>query len=692
MYDFMVTRPALTMLRPFTGRLGQTLRDAALANTLAAALLLLAGCGDDSASPANVEPELGTPASALSCPGAVVADAGHQRVYVASSGSDVADCGQTPDTACASIQTGIGRCTGGGAGSNCKVVVQHGRYTTSAPVELKNGVDVAGSCVFPGEADSGYRTTLVGNADLRGPVVTAAGISSPTSVSGLVVMAPDSTDAGSASVALSVVSSSGLALRDTVWIAGKGATGADGTIPLDSRQGFFGRSPIVGDSGSSWNGTGGAGGSSCDASSLDGVGGRGADKRSNVSSNCGPTVCDCNPFGGANGADGGRSGPAAGGAGGGVGRIGPSCTNAVAAVTAGGNGIDGNPGANGQQGGQPVADLWGRFTQAQWMPAAGGSGAPGAVGSGGGGGGAGGVCVSGGFLTSPIDFHGLPGSGGGGGGCGGGGGGGAGQGGASIAVVLSDAKLASWDNVAAIPGTGGDGGQGGSGSHGGNGGNPGTVFGTPGYHACSSFGAGGNEGGFGGNGGPGGYGGRGGNGAGGSGGNGGPAVGVALVGSSVAPTTGADVYRGWPGVGGMFGSGGDDKVGHAADGSTGVGGGGVTVARLDVAPKNVLSAGQTLQHGQSRVSPDGLTTFLMQNDGNVCIYKNNTDYQWCSYQAGLGMADNAAMQSDGNFCLNRNGQQRCTDTAGHPRAYLSVEPDGHVVVYDGTQVLWRVPQ
>jgi hypothetical protein len=71
---------------------------------------------------------------------------------------------------------------------------------------------------------------------------------------------------------------------------------------------------------------------------------------------------------------------------------------------------------------------------------------------------------------------------------------------------------------------------------------------------------------------------------------------------------------------------------------------------------------------------------------------------WCSIQNEdwINTAQYLVMQNDGNLCVYdpNNQNPTCTQAAtlGHPGAYLRVEDDGHIVVRDGSLVLWSRPK
>jgi hypothetical protein len=649
-------------------------------------ICLLAACSGGSAirQPGPVGGASGAPSAlAATCAGADLSGL-KSAVYVKADGADGPSCGTTTGNACETIQQGIKNC----AGAGCGVLVRHGLYPTTATITLRDSVSVYGSCLFDGETDHKYRTTIQASPAPGTPAISAGTINTPTTVSGLVVIGKDETANGTASIAMTVSNSKGLTLSHSVLAAGKGGDGASGGSS-NGTKGGDGFPPTCAT-------CRGAAGNACPSSPPPaGIGGGGAGASwNNVHSHNCFLDCGCytqnSDFSGLKGQD---SGNAIGGDGAGKGSSGCNCDDrpSTFGTVDPSDGPPGGPGGTGQcstQGGAPSDAIWGEINAQGtiWLPSAGGIGATGSVGAGGGGGGSGGYATD---YQSP-DLNGYPGGGGGGGGCGGPGGPGGQQGGASLALVMfNSAVIGVPDQSSIVPGLGGRGGPGGQGGLGGPGGN-----GGPGYQGtkynykiigrCYASAAPG-WGGSGGNGGQGGAGG------GGAGGNGGPSIGIALRGSSFAPVSNNGIYLGKPGTGGPAGSGGANPNCTGASGAAGVGGGSGPLVNLDKPAPSVLSEGQALTQGQSRTSASGIYELILQIDGNFCLYKSG-GYQWCSLQAGLGTADRVTMQTDGNLCLSTKGSNTaCTNTAPHPGAYLTVRDDGHVVIYDGSAPLWTVP-
>jgi hypothetical protein len=620
------------------------------------------------------------------------------RVHVSSQVTSELSCG-SPTQTC-TIQQGIDRCSELGCDG---VLVRHGLYAPADPltITLRDGVNVYGGCRPGDEADRGYRTTIRASPKPGDPAIDASGIVKPTRIHGLVVVVDDRAVGEGASIAMRATSSPGLTLTRMVLSSGRGGDGVEGAAGTSG----------VGERGSDGP-SGAAGGRACAAAPrLDGrgQGGQGGDGlRGGVDARTCSSFsgrCDCayvNPNESI-GRPGLASGSIAGGTGGQENSLGGFvCTNASSTDRfRGPDGGQGRPGACAAQGGSTSANLWGLAGLQGWRGGEGGVGQVGDVGSGGGGGTSGGFCLK----WETIEFvQGVAAGGGGGGGCGGGGGAGGQQGGASIALLLTGADVGlEPEGVALLPAPGGRGGNGGPGVLGGSGGSGGVGGpwgGTPVGAAFSTFvyqcpGQSGS----------GGPGGDGGSGAGGAGGNGGPSINVALAASAAWPKGADGAYGGTPGLGGSVGKGTQTSHCTTPDGAVGVGGGAAAVVNFDSPPSNILSVNQRIAKGQSRVSPNGRVSLEMQTDSNLCVYQYASAFPtsprnelWCSIQNEnwINTAQYLVMQDDGNLCVYDSNDRNptCTQAAtlGHPGAYLSVEDDGHIVVRDGSLVLWSRPK
>jgi Cysteine-rich secretory protein family len=96
-----------------------------------------------------------------------------------------------------------------------------------------------------------------------------------------------------------------------------------------------------------------------------------------------------------------------------------------------------------------------------------------------------------------------------------------------------------------------------------------------------------------------------------------------------------------------------------------------------------LSSGQCLQPGQSLQSDNQLHTLIMQPDGNVVLYNQQSQPLWSTDTGGLITPGHFAMQADGNLVLydTDGGAKWASHTYGNPGAFLNIQDDGNLVVY-----------
>lgn len=105
-------------------------------------------------------------------------------------------------------------------------------------------------------------------------------------------------------------------------------------------------------------------------------------------------------------------------------------------------------------------------------------------------------------------------------------------------------------------------------------------------------------------------------------------------------------------------------------------------------PCGELRAERALGHGESVPSCDGRFSLIMQPDGNLVLYQGSKAL-WSSKTSGTA-ANRAVMQSDGNFVVYEPSRARwASGTDGNPGAWLAVQNDGNVVVYSAAgSPLW----
>lgn len=104
-----------------------------------------------------------------------------------------------------------------------------------------------------------------------------------------------------------------------------------------------------------------------------------------------------------------------------------------------------------------------------------------------------------------------------------------------------------------------------------------------------------------------------------------------------------------------------------------------------------LTSQQQLSVHQQLVSNKRLYNLIMQNDGNLVLYRTHFGLPlWASNTNG-NPVDHTVMQSDGDLVAYspQGGRYWNTGTGGHPGARVVIQDDGNLVVYDSTNnPLW----
>lgn len=104
-----------------------------------------------------------------------------------------------------------------------------------------------------------------------------------------------------------------------------------------------------------------------------------------------------------------------------------------------------------------------------------------------------------------------------------------------------------------------------------------------------------------------------------------------------------------------------------------------------------LAAGQRLAVGGTLTPHNGKVRLVLQDDGNLVLYRNDTGAAlWSSHTHGKPV-DHAIMQADGNFvCYDGSGKAYwASGTHGHPGAYVILQDDANLVVYSASgSPLW----
>ena len=97
-----------------------------------------------------------------------------------------------------------------------------------------------------------------------------------------------------------------------------------------------------------------------------------------------------------------------------------------------------------------------------------------------------------------------------------------------------------------------------------------------------------------------------------------------------------------------------------------------------------LLANQQLNIHGELVSNSRNFNLILQNDGNLVLYRTQYDLAlWASNTMGL-QVENVTMQGDGNFVAysQAGAPQWASGADGHPGAWVVLQDDGNLVVYD----------
>lgn len=105
---------------------------------------------------------------------------------------------------------------------------------------------------------------------------------------------------------------------------------------------------------------------------------------------------------------------------------------------------------------------------------------------------------------------------------------------------------------------------------------------------------------------------------------------------------------------------------------------------------DTLRPGERLvaNNSEFRVSNNGSYKLVMQQDGNLVLYKGNTPL-WASNTDGVAV-DFCIMQDDGNLVLYGFASNAvwASNTNGQPGSFLVVQDDGNVVIYRPNFPVW----
>jgi hypothetical protein len=103
-----------------------------------------------------------------------------------------------------------------------------------------------------------------------------------------------------------------------------------------------------------------------------------------------------------------------------------------------------------------------------------------------------------------------------------------------------------------------------------------------------------------------------------------------------------------------------------------------------------LTPGQSLFTNGSITSGDGRFRLVMQNDGNLVVYRNSDNRAlWATGTQGSDV-HRAVMQTDGNLVLYHvnNAPAWASNTAGKPGSFLVMQNDGNLVIYQPIVPIW----
>jgi hypothetical protein len=106
--------------------------------------------------------------------------------------------------------------------------------------------------------------------------------------------------------------------------------------------------------------------------------------------------------------------------------------------------------------------------------------------------------------------------------------------------------------------------------------------------------------------------------------------------------------------------------------------------------KNHLNAGENLAIGSSLKSTNGTYELIMQQDGNLVLYKKDASYTWATWTHGKNVK-NCIFQADGNLVLYDPNQTPLWHSNSYNKGgvVLRLEDDGSLRIYDRyNTVIW----
>lgn len=107
-------------------------------------------------------------------------------------------------------------------------------------------------------------------------------------------------------------------------------------------------------------------------------------------------------------------------------------------------------------------------------------------------------------------------------------------------------------------------------------------------------------------------------------------------------------------------------------------------------PRKVLTRGQRLNEGEEMTSPNGTYNLIVQDNGDLAIYKNELMPVWATMTSGNGRGAKLVLENSGNLVLY-NGRGKiiwASETTGGVK--LNLENSGKIVLYDSAgKVIWE---
>jgi Astacin (Peptidase family M12A) len=107
-----------------------------------------------------------------------------------------------------------------------------------------------------------------------------------------------------------------------------------------------------------------------------------------------------------------------------------------------------------------------------------------------------------------------------------------------------------------------------------------------------------------------------------------------------------------------------------------------------VTSRSILNSNEVLYVNEYIVSPNGRFKCIMQGDGNLVVYQDDSTPLWSSNTYGTPV-DRCIMQGDGNLVLySSNSTPYWSIGYQSAGAYLVMQDDGNLVVYNNGSAIW----